>query len=176
MTIFFFTTLFKFTFTTSFTNHCKSLTHATRIMLTSLAPSSHWELSMSILKLNVKRALGMSTLLGLQGLYEGLVNFFLWSQFPAIIQITSTSWLVQLIEYIFNDSFRCLTNMTILTLKITCTPKKLNLSSPVSRETKIWILVSSRKLNQNIGFSQRYPLLDKGVAWIRWPTAFVIQN
>ena len=126
MTIFFFTTLFKFTFTVSFTDHCKSLTHVTRIMLISLAPSSHWEL-MSILKLNLKRAPGMSSLFELQGLYQGLVNFFLWSQFPAIIQITSTSWLVQLIEYIFNDSFRCLTNMTIFTLKIICASKNCSI-------------------------------------------------
>ena len=55
--------------------------------------------------------------------YVSHVNFFLRSQFPTIIQITSTSWLVQLIEYIFNDSFRGLTDMTIFTLKIISSSK-----------------------------------------------------
>ena len=37
-------------------------------MLTSLAPCSYWEFSLSLLKLNVKRAPEMSTLIGLQWL------------------------------------------------------------------------------------------------------------
>ena len=40
------------------------ITNVTKILLTSLAPSSHLEFSMSILILNVRRAPEMSTLFG----------------------------------------------------------------------------------------------------------------
>ena len=47
----------------------KDIIFGTQILLTSLAPSSYWEFSMSTLKLNVKRAPEMSTIYRFQWLF-----------------------------------------------------------------------------------------------------------